>query len=185
MTMSMSMPMSMPMPMSMEEIIDLLSKIACGVSCVDNVAEYKSVLQEDDADLWSDLTFQNWVPHPKSPKIPDIVSFDEDVDDGVSDICSLRHGDGRPRPRAASGENKSNGTSCNSERDETPVDFGTWIKDRYPYVLKYTSQGAEQLRSVSQNKAITQQKGKSAEKAEQQIQRPQPYVICLKYRKNE
>jgi hypothetical protein len=183
--MTMSMPMSMSM--SMEEIIDLLSKIACGVSCVDNVTEYKSVLHEDDADLWSDLTFQNWVPaHPKSPKIPDIVSFDEDVDDGVSDICSLRHSDGRPRrPRAASGEIKSSGTSCNSERDETPVDFGTWIKDRYPYVLKYASQGAEQLRSVSQNKATAQQKEKSAEKTKQETTRPDHYVISLKYRKNE
>jgi hypothetical protein len=49
----------------------------CGVTC----GRWTKALQDDDADLWKDLTLQNLVPDPRAPPVPRVVRFPDDFDD--------------------------------------------------------------------------------------------------------
>ena len=48
--------------------------------------ELASSIQDDDADLWNDLTFQTSIPEPKAPPVPRVVQFPTCHDD-VSALC--------------------------------------------------------------------------------------------------
>ena len=53
----------------------LLDFVACGgVVCGDG-SPWMHTCQDDDADLWKDLTFLNFVPPPKAPPVPSTVEF--------------------------------------------------------------------------------------------------------------
>jgi hypothetical protein len=69
----------------------MLEIIACG-PCSGIFGLWKSNLQDDDVDLWLDLSFVNHVPDVKPPPIPKVVSIlHESDEEDVSTICGTTY----------------------------------------------------------------------------------------------
>jgi hypothetical protein len=68
----------------------LLDHVLCG-----GCGRWTKSLQDDDADLWKDLSLQNSIPLQKSPPVPRVVAFpsdsDEFDDDDISTLCDPYH----------------------------------------------------------------------------------------------
>jgi hypothetical protein len=100
--------------MMFEYILDI---VAC-VPCSGIFGRWKSKLQDDDADLWLDLSFANHVPDVKPPPIPKVVSIlHESDDEDVSTICGTTNCGSR-RSRQERSEMHS---TCNEEKWEEDV----------------------------------------------------------------
>lgn len=68
----------------------ILDLVACGGTisiCGTNCGRLTKTLQDDDADLWKDLTFQNIVPEPTAPPVPRVVQVQ--VVDTFDDVSTL------------------------------------------------------------------------------------------------
>jgi hypothetical protein len=61
----------------------LLDHVLCG-----GCGRWTKSLQDDDADLWKDLSLQNSIPLQKSPPVPRVVAFPSDSDEFDDDDIS-------------------------------------------------------------------------------------------------
>jgi hypothetical protein len=121
----------------------MLDIVACG-PCSGIFGRWKSKLQDDDADLWLDLSFANHVPDVKPPPIPKVVSIlHESDEEDVSTICGATYCGSR-RSRQERSETRSASNEEKWEEDAFSAMFGHSLElevvKTTPHVARSTSQ---------------------------------------------
>jgi hypothetical protein len=117
--------------MAPKDILATLSNIICS-PCAGTFGRWKAVLQDDDADLWNDLTLINSIPDEKPPDIPKVVEVISCSDGSAEDISTLAcetsfhqhyHLNQNNRPtgsKSSSNNNHNNYTPEEEEKSFTP-----------------------------------------------------------------
>ena len=78
--------------MASNTILTALAHIASCNPCAGSLGRWKSNLQDDDADLWNDLTLINSIPDVKPPDIPKVVEVVSCSDGSDEDVSTLAYG---------------------------------------------------------------------------------------------
>ncbi|VEU45076.1 unnamed protein product [Pseudo-nitzschia multistriata] len=73
--------------MATNVILNTLAHLAACGPCTGTFGRWKAGLQDDDADLWNDLTLVNSVPGPKPPAIPRVVEVVSVSGDDLSTLA--------------------------------------------------------------------------------------------------
>jgi hypothetical protein len=110
--------------MASNAILATLSHIIACSPCVGTFGRWKTDLQDDDADLWNDLTLINSIPDVRPPGIPKVVEVvscsdrsDEDVSTLAYETIFHQHYHSSPDHRPAVSRN-SNSNNNNTPREE-------------------------------------------------------------------
>ena len=96
--------------MASNAIIATLANIVACSPCAGTFGRWKKELQDDDADLWNDLTLFNSIPNVKPPDIPkvvEVVSCSDGSDEDVSTLANENSHYSSSHYRYYKGGNKS------------------------------------------------------------------------------
>lgn len=77
--------------MASNAILNTLAHIAAYSPCAGSFGRWKADLQDDDADLWNDLTLVNVIPDVKPPDIPKVVEVVSCSDVSGEDVSTLAY----------------------------------------------------------------------------------------------
>ena len=77
--------------MAINAILKTLANIATCSPCAGTFGRWKANLQDDDADLWNDLTLVNAIPEVKPPDIPKVVEIISCSDGSSEDVSTLAY----------------------------------------------------------------------------------------------
>ena len=75
--------------MASKAILAMLANIVACSPCAGTFGRWKAELQDDDADLWNDLTLINAIPNVKPPDIPKVVEVISCSDGSDEDVSTL------------------------------------------------------------------------------------------------
>ncbi len=78
--------------MASNTILATLAHIAACSPCAGTFGRWKANLQDDDADLWNDLTLVNSIPGVQPPAIPKVVEVVSCVENSDEDVSTLAYG---------------------------------------------------------------------------------------------
>lgn len=77
--------------MATNAILATLSHLVACSPCAGTFGRWKANLQDDDADLWNDLTLVNAIPEVKPPDIPKVVEVISCSDGSDEDVSTLAY----------------------------------------------------------------------------------------------
>lgn len=110
--------------MASNTILSALAHIASCNPCAGSLGRWKSNLQDDDADLWNDLTLINSIPDVKPPDIPKVVEVVSCSDGSDEDVSTLAYGSyHHHHHHHASPQRGNNSLLENTERREEEKSF--------------------------------------------------------------
>jgi hypothetical protein len=114
----------------------LLDFVVCGGSiCGANCGQWTKSLQDDDADLWKDLTLQDLVPvRDPAPPVPKVVQWSS-LDDDVSTLYDPHH------PRHDGSENKALGGDLELRAETLDDDMASFVENSFQKVRSQSRLG--------------------------------------------
>ncbi len=117
--------------MATNAILETLAHLAACSPCTGTFGKWKANLQDDDAELWNDLTLVNAIPGTKPPDIPKVVEVVSCSDGSDEDISTLaydsyyhhpyHHSSPRRSTRSSHHRNYTTDSACREEeKSSTP-----------------------------------------------------------------